>query len=85
VTYRSVFGDFYNLRHNNRIILASNGPLPAFATIQQNSGPFAAPFAALGFAADEQLRSFSTAVDWNPQARVLTDQYSPANLLNSSP
>jgi spermidine synthase len=85
VTYRSVFGDFYNLRHNNRIILASNGPLPALATIQQNSAPLTAAFAGLGFSADEQLRSFSTAVDWNPQARVLTDQYSPANLLNSAP
>jgi spermidine synthase len=28
------------------------------------------------------LRLFSTAADWDRDARVLTDQYSPANLLN---
>ena len=28
------------------------------------------------------LALFSTQRDWDPEARVLTDQYSPANLLN---
>jgi spermidine synthase len=29
------------------------------------------------------LPLFSTQADWDPAARVLTDQYSPANLLNA--
>jgi hypothetical protein len=28
------------------------------------------------------LPLFTTQPDWNPRARLLTDQYSPANLLN---
>ena len=31
------------------------------------------------------LRLFDTGMDWNPTARVLTDQYSPSNLLNGLP
>jgi hypothetical protein len=31
------------------------------------------------------LPLFSTKVDWNPATRVLTDQYSPSNLLNAIP
>lgn len=84
VTYRAVFGTFYNLRYGNRIILARNGPLPSLDSIRQTSSAFEAPFARLGFAADEFIALFSTAVDWNEKARLLTDQYSPANLLNSA-
>jgi spermidine synthase len=83
VTYHAVFGDFYNLKSGNRIILASNAPLPSMAEIRHNSLRFKAAFAPFGFASDSLLPMFSTAVDWDPAARVLTDQYSPANLLNA--
>jgi spermidine synthase len=84
VTYRSVFGEFYNLKGSNRVILARNGGLPSLAAIRQNSLAFEGAFAALGSSAPAMLQRFSTASDWNPAARVLTDQYSPANLLNSA-
>jgi spermidine synthase len=84
VTYRAVFGEFYNLKMANRIIIASNGALPSPATLQQNSNAFTAAFARMGFSADEVRARFSLQPDWNPSARVLTDQYSPANLLNSA-
>lgn len=84
VTYRAVFGNFYNLRSSNRIILARNGPLPSLDSIRQASAAFEAPFARLGFPASEVTALFSTATDWDESARVLTDQYSPANLLNSA-
>jgi len=84
VTYRAVFGEFYNLRSRNRIILACNGPLPPLATAQQNSARFATAFSAMGFSAATVLQRFSTAIDWDPRARLLTDQYAPANLLNSA-
>ena len=45
---------------------------------------FAAAFTAVGLKPMSVLSLFITGVDWDPKARVLTDQYSPANLLNSA-
>jgi spermidine synthase len=84
VTYRAVFGTFYNLKSANRVILASNAPLPGIAQATRNAEHFDAAFTALGFKAMSVLSLFNTGVDWDPNARVLTDQYSPANLLNSA-
>jgi spermidine synthase len=84
VTYRAVFGEFYNLKSSNRVIIARNGVLTTPEALRQNAASFAAAFTRLGFSAEEIRGRFNTRVDWNPQARVLTDQYSPANLLNSS-
>ena len=84
VTYRAVFGTFYNLKSANRVILASNAPLPGIAQATRNAEHFDAAFTGLGFKAMSVLSLFNTAVDWDPKARVLTDQYSPANLLNSA-
>lgn len=83
-TYRSVFGEFYNLKSANRVILARNGTLPALSTVQQNRSQYEQLFRRFDFEAADVLGRFSTAVDWNTAARVLTDQYSPANLLNST-
>jgi spermidine synthase len=83
VTYHSVFGEFYNLRGNNRVILARNGALPALPTIQQQGGSFDSAFRNLGFSVQDVLPRFSMTVDWDTSARILTDQYSPANLLNT--
>lgn len=83
VTYRAAFGPFYNLKSNNRVILATNGPLPTMDEVSRNSRVFNDAFGPLGVTPESVLTLFSTRVDWNPNARVLTDQYSPANLLNS--
>lgn len=85
VTYQSVFGRFYNLKSNNRVILAANGPLPPMSLVDRNAAGFSGPFRAFGVSAQEVLGRFSTRIDWDPHARVLTDQYSPANLLNGLP
>jgi len=85
VTYSSVFGEFYNLRSGNRVILATNGPLPSIEEATRNSRRFTAAFEPYGFAAQSVLALFSTRPDWDPSARVLTDQYSPSNLLNGPP
>jgi spermidine synthase len=84
VTYRAVFGQFYNVKSGNRVILAVNGPLPSMEAITRNSQRFISVFDALGFSRQQLLDKFSTQADWDTNARVLTDQYSPANLLNSS-
>lgn len=85
VTYSSVFGEFYNLRSGNRVILATNGPLPSIDEVTRNSRRFTAAFEPYGFSAPSVLLMFSTRPDWDPSARVLTDQYSPSNLLNGRP
>jgi len=83
VTYRAVFGPFYNLKSNNRVIMAANGPLPSLDEVSRNSRAFSEAFRPFGLTPDSVLTLFSTREDWDPKARVLTDQYSPANLLNS--
>jgi spermidine synthase len=83
VTYRSVFGEFFNLKSGNRIILWRDGGLPMMEEVRQNARRFSTAFGRMGFTPDSVLERFSTTVDWDPKARVLTDQYSPANLLNN--
>lgn len=82
-TYAAVFPEFFNLKRDNRVIIAVNGPLPSLDEVRRNSTQFEAPFTKFGFSVGYILDRFSTEQDWDPKARVLTDQYSPANLLNS--
>lgn len=81
-TYASVFPQFFNLKRENRVIIASNGPLPEDAQLRANSARFEKAFDSFGFSARKLLPLFSRKQDWERDARVLTDQYSPANLLN---
>jgi spermidine synthase len=81
-TYASVFPQFFNLKRENRVIIASNGPLPDDAQLRANSARFDKAFDSFGFSASKVLALFSRKQDWERDARVLTDQYSPANLLN---
>jgi spermidine synthase len=83
VTYESVFGRFFNLRHGNRIILIKNDGLSARSVITKNAEALEARFKPFGVGADFLLPLFSTNRDWRVDARVLTDQYSPSNLLNA--
>ncbi len=83
VTYQKVFGEFYNLKTANRVIIARIGALPSVEEITANSKQWETALAQFRMSSSDVLPLFSTKVDWNPQARVLTDQYSPANLLNS--
>lgn len=85
VTYASVFGGFYNLRRGNRVILARLGALPDAATLRANAERLVGAFQPFGYSPLSLLELFSTKADWNTSARVLTDQYSPANLLNAAP
>jgi len=82
VTYASVFGSFFNLKRENRVILASAAPLPDPQQLAINSKAYQPAFKSFGVDASNVLSLFNTKVDWDLKARVLTDQYSPANLLN---
>lgn len=85
-TYQSVFGDFYNLRVKlrNRIILARMDGLPRLDEIGRNANLLEEKLKPLGFDGNWLMPLFSTERDWDPNARILTDQYSPSNLLNSA-
>ena len=83
VTYASVFGSFYNLKMGNRIILTRLGGLPPMSEIRANAQGWEARLAPRGATQNFVLPMMSTRVDWNTSARVLTDQYSPSNVLNA--
>jgi spermidine synthase len=82
-TYESVFGKFFNLRLNSRVILVKNDGLPSRSVITKNAEALEARLKPFGVGADFLLPLFSTDRDWRIDARVLTDQYSPSNLLNA--
>jgi spermidine synthase len=83
-TYAAVFGAFFNLavaETANRIIIASNGPLPARSALEASAERLAPRLTRYGVHVRDYLPRMSTDVDWDPSAEPLTDQYAPANLL----
>jgi spermidine synthase len=87
VTYRTVFGSFFNLKLANRIIVGrASGISPDDLTnAKKNAISLEAELTRRGTGSNFLLPLLSTKVDWNPSTRVLTDQYSPSNLLNAIP
>jgi len=92
-TYKAVFGDFYqvtNQDNNNRIILARNNGLElASIKVQAKQNEdfekLAAELLAIGVDVKQLYKDVkSTAInqDWPNDSPILTDQFSPANLLN---
>ncbi|WP_206485255.1 fused MFS/spermidine synthase [Thalassotalea sp. G2M2-11] len=87
-TYHEVFGDFFNVRNrqnSNRIILTTNQGLPdgkhitARAQIlNQQLKPFNINIVDI----TTNMTSTHDVKDWPADTKVLTDQFSPANLLN---
>jgi spermidine synthase len=77
-----VFGQFFNLKSDNRVILATAGSLPSRELLRRNADAIEAQLRRLGTGRDSLLPMFSLQVTWPAGTRILTDQYSPANLLN---
>lgn len=80
VTYKSVFGDFYNLKKyfsSNRIILVKNDGLPSSKMLKKNAEILEERFHVLGIESSWLLSLFSTDQDWSTDVRILTDQFSP--------
>lgn len=83
-TYQAAFGEVLTLRSPdslNRIIVVTRGPLPTAAVMRARARTFAPAMARHGIEIEQFARDITTAVTWRRDARVLTDQYSPANLL----
>jgi spermidine synthase len=87
VTYRDVFGPYFNMRLANRIIVGRAGGITPddVANARKNAAVLEPELSKRGTGSTFLLPLLSTNVDWNPKARVLTDQYSPSNLLNAIP
>jgi spermidine synthase len=81
-TYAAVFGQFFNLKSDNRVILATTGALPGRDLLRRNAETLETPLRRFGVNRDALLPMFSLDVKWPASTRLLTDQYSPANLLN---
>jgi spermidine synthase len=86
-TYRAVFGPYFNLKLANRIILGrAGGILPDdLANARKNAATLEPALAQRGTGSNFLLPLLSTNVDWDVNSRILTDQYSPSNLLNALP
>jgi len=83
-TYASVFGRFFNLKRRNRVIIARAGDLPDIETIRRNAERWQGALAPAGVDGNWLTGLFDTTPDWRTDARILTDRYSPSNLLNST-
>jgi spermidine synthase len=84
-TYHNVFGEIINLRMantGNRIIIASAQPLPSQQALRERAQQWAERLKYFGMDLMDYVPNMSKDIDWNTRERPLTDQYSPANLLN---
>ena len=81
-TYHAVFGAFFNLVSASRVILARVGTLPDEAEIERNADALEERLRPLDTGKEFLLHRFQVSKPSGSKVRVLTDQYSPANLLN---
>ncbi len=81
-TYAAVFGEFYNLKSANRVIVARPAGLPTPEQLKVRAAEYELALRGYGVDVNQVVGMFTTRKDWDTGARVLTDQYSPANLLN---
>ncbi|MCH7815993.1 MAG: fused MFS/spermidine synthase [Proteobacteria bacterium] len=87
VTYQRVFNEFFNFRlptSGNRIIIVQLDPLPPRGQLVSAAQRIAERMEKYGIPLLEYPARLSTRVDWDMSSRLLTDQYSPANLLRDN-
>lgn len=86
-TYFRAFGPFFNFTvpgSANRIVLASMKPLPDNRTLRQAARTWRQSLAPYGVPITTYPRRFDRAQNWDRDRRPLTDQYSPANVLQGA-
>lgn len=85
-TYESVFGKLLTVQtpqSANRMIVARNGPLPTTKEIDANLARWEERLKPYDVDLGNVRSRLSAQRNWKLDARVLTDQYSPANLLQN--
>lgn len=84
-TYAEVFGPMYQInfkdKKTNRVIVVSNKELPGKRELLKKANQMKGVLQIYGVDTLALLDAISDEVNWDTEARVLTDQYSPANLL----
>jgi len=87
-TYKAVFGDFYQVKSSvtsNRVILVSHNGFVSTAVQEQNIKQLDAKLQTYNVDIEQLYRNMYLTKDhqdWSDDTRLLTDQFSPANLLN---
>jgi len=87
VTYQDVFGEFFNFKlpySGNRIIITGRQPLPERGELISRAQGLGERLKKYDVPIIEYPARMSAAVDWDMSRRVLTDQFSPANLLRDN-
>jgi spermidine synthase len=85
-TYREVFDRIFNVRMagtGNRIIITALQPLPDKATLEARAPAWRDRLQRFDMDITDFPRYMQTTADWDTSERALSDQYSPANLLNN--
>ncbi|GAA4356803.1 fused MFS/spermidine synthase [Kangiella marina] len=84
-TYHKVFGDLYQIHFEdektNRVIVVSNQSLPEKETLLQKANDYKPLLSQYGVDTLRVFDAISDEINWDTEAKILTDQYSPANLL----
>ena len=65
------------------MIIASRGDLPEKSQLREQAQHWKRRLKPFDVDLSLYLEKLSREIDWNPSARMLTDQYAPANLLNA--
>ncbi|MEJ6591109.1 MAG: fused MFS/spermidine synthase, partial [SAR86 cluster bacterium] len=83
-TYQAVFGDYLNFKlpiSGNRVIIAGRQGLPSDFVIKSQASRLVESLRPYGIDPRTFPANMSREKDWDRTRRLLTDQYSPANLL----
>lgn len=84
-TYAEVFGPLYQInfknKKTNRVIVVSKKPLPEKRQLLQKANKLKGELLIYGVDTLALFDAISDEVNWDTEAEVLTDQFSPANLL----
>lgn len=90
-TFYSVFGQFRQIiderSKNNRIIIASrtNAEMPSIPEVQSNAKTLArALFQVYDVHVNHYLPKMNDDINWNRNVKILTDQYSPVNVIKEN-
>jgi len=67
--------------YGNRIVIASKQSLPSFEKLIENAQGLDYPLESMGVSLLDNISLIEPDIDWDEDARLLTDQFSPANLL----
>ena len=85
-TYTAVFGSFINLKSAisaNRVIITTSEGMPRVDNLTERAASLDELLRPYDVRLSDYLDELYTIPDWNTVARILTDQFSPANLLQS--